>query len=132
MTLIEQAIFIIAHLNDKTGRHYRTRSPDGRPTSMAEFVMARLRQGYTQEDAVAVIDVKCKHWLHDERMSRYLTPETLFRKSNFERYLAEVEPVAKPATVVAKPATDEPRADPERIREALNMGWQILKGRKSA
>ena len=131
MTLIEQAIFIIAHLNDKTGRHYRTRSPDGRPTSMAEFVMARLRQGYTPEDAVAVIDVKCKHWLHDERMSRYLTPETLFRKSNFERYLAEVEPVQKVHIPKPAPIVEEPRADPARIREALDMGWQILRGRKA-
>ena len=28
---------------------------------------------------------------HDEKMSKYLTPETLFRRSNFERYMGELD-----------------------------------------
>jgi uncharacterized phage protein (TIGR02220 family) len=51
--------------------------------------MLRLREGYTESDCRAVIARKVRDWLHDDKMSRYLTPETLFRRSNFERYIGE-------------------------------------------
>ena len=38
------------------------------------------------EDFKLVIDKKCKEWIGTE-FEKYLTPETLFRPSNFEKYL---------------------------------------------
>lgn len=133
MTLLDQAIFILGYLNERTGSRFSPRNRLGKVTAMAEFVMARLKEGYTVDDYRRVIDHKCKEWLNDDRMKKYLNPETLSRRSNFERYLAECEE-AKPVQdlAVSTKREQEPemnRADPERVREALNRGWQILKGK---
>jgi uncharacterized phage protein (TIGR02220 family) len=87
--LIEAAEQIITFLNAKAGKRFPARNPKGAPTANAEMVMLRLREGYTESDCRAVIARKVRDWLHDDKMSRYLTPETLFRRSNFERYIGE-------------------------------------------
>ena len=135
MTLLDQAIFVLGYLNERTGRNWRARNPNGSPTSMAECVMARLREGYTSDDFKRVIDHKCKQWLSDDRMRQYVNPETLSRRSNFAKYLGECED--KPvqdlvvSTELGQVDTVKP-ADPERIREALAKGWQILRGKNAA
>lgn len=89
-SMIENAEEVISFLNTKTEKSYRARNPKGNPTSNSEYVIARLKEGYTVQECKQVIASKCRQWLHDERMFRYLTPETLFRRSNFERYLGEL------------------------------------------
>lgn len=88
---IEQAIEVIGLLNEKVGRRYPVKNPRGEPTANAQVVMMRLKEGYTVSDCRAVIASKFRQWGHDERMAKYLTPETLFRRSNFERYLGELD-----------------------------------------
>jgi uncharacterized phage protein (TIGR02220 family) len=51
---------------------------------------ARLADGFTLDDLLSVVKFKTLAWKDDEKMRQYLTPVTLFRKSNFERYLEEV------------------------------------------
>jgi uncharacterized phage protein (TIGR02220 family) len=87
--VFEVAEGIIQFLNAKCGRHYPARNPKGAPTANAEVLMHRLKEGYTEEDCRAVIARKCRDWLHDEKMSKFLRPETLFRRSNFESYIGE-------------------------------------------
>lgn len=72
---------IIARLNEKTGANYK-------PTSKAtqRLINARLAEGYTVEEFFTVIDKKCSEWSGDEKMERYLRPETLFG-NKFENYL---------------------------------------------
>lgn len=72
---------IIARLNEKTGANYK-------PTSKAtqRLINARLAEGYTVEEFFTVIDKKCAEWSGDEKMERYLRPETLFG-NKFENYL---------------------------------------------
>jgi uncharacterized phage protein (TIGR02220 family) len=89
-TQIEQAVEVLNFLNAKTGRKFPARNPKGAPTANSEVVMARFREGYTVEDCKAVIAAKYRQWNHDEKMAKYMTPETLFRRSNFERYLGEL------------------------------------------
>lgn len=89
-SLLDQAIAVIDFLNAKTGRKYPGRNPKGNPTANAEVVIHRLKEGYTVEDCKSVVAKKCRDWLHDEKMSKYITPETLFRRSNFERYVGEL------------------------------------------
>jgi uncharacterized phage protein (TIGR02220 family) len=89
-TQIELATTVIDFLNNKTGKKYLSRNPRGNPTANAEVVMHRLKEGYTLQDCKSVIALKCREWLHDEKMSKFLTPETLFRRSNFERYVGEI------------------------------------------
>lgn len=89
-TQIEQATEVIDFLNGKTSKKFSARNPRGNPTANADFVMARFREGYTVQDCKSVIALKCREWIHDEKMSKFLTPETLFRRSNFERYIGEI------------------------------------------
>lgn len=70
---------ILQHLNQKAGTHYRP------VESNFKHIKARL-QDFTIDELKAVIDKKCNEWLGTE-WEKYLTPETLFRPSNFEKYL---------------------------------------------
>lgn len=85
--IIHQAV--IDYLNQKTGKHYRVDSK-----ASVRHINGRLRDGYTLDDFVKVIDNKTEQWLDDKRMSSYLRPETLFCAEHFESYLNEV--CAKP------------------------------------
>lgn len=79
--LAQAATQIIGRLNEQTGANYR---PESKATQTK--IHARLAEGYTVEDFVAVIDKKCAEWLHDPKMRAYLRPETLFG-TKFESYL---------------------------------------------
>lgn len=61
--------------------------------SMKSHVSARLREGYTKEDFLEVIDKKVAEWGSDDRMRMYLRPETLFGPK-FESYLNQPSPNA--------------------------------------
>ena len=73
----------VALLNQLTGSSFR---PSARATSRA--IAARQREGYTLPDFQRVIRHQCALWGSDERMRRYLRPETLFG-SKFEGYLMD-------------------------------------------
>lgn len=75
---------VVAHLNEATGSRYRANAEATR-----KVVEARLREGFSAADLMAVVDHKAAQWLADERMRGYLRPETLFRASKFEGYLNE-------------------------------------------
>ena len=70
---------IIEYLNEKAKTKYR------QVESNYKHLKARLKE-FSVEDVKTVIDKKCKEWIGTD-FERYLTPETLFRPSNFEKYL---------------------------------------------
>lgn len=72
---------IIDFLNLKCGTHYTTRSK-----KTQSLIHARLSEGFTVEDFQTVIIKKSEEWLDDERMNKFLRPETLFG-TKFESYL---------------------------------------------
>ena len=72
---------IIDHLNEKAGTRFRASTP-----KTQAHVRARWNEGYRLDDFLRVIDVKCADWLGDEKMGRYLCPDTLFG-TKFEKYL---------------------------------------------
>ena len=80
----EEAIIdrTIAHLNDAAGTHFSPKAKAAR-----RHIHARLAEGHTEADLMAVIDAKCADWLHDQRMRPYLRPETLFNSEKFDSYL---------------------------------------------
>jgi uncharacterized phage protein (TIGR02220 family) len=53
-----------------------------------KLVKERLEDGSTLEECIKVIELKYNEWKGTEFM-RYLIPETIFRKSNFEKYLTQ-------------------------------------------
>lgn len=80
---------IVDYLNSKIGTHYR---PTSRKTQ--SLIKARMNEGFTVNDFKTVIDNKVAEWSKDERMSKYLRPETLFG-TKFESYLNQQNKVRK-------------------------------------
>lgn len=74
---------IIDYLNNKTNSNYRS---DGKKTK--DLIKARLNEGFTLDDFKRVIDNKVNSWGNDEKMVKFLRPETLF-SNKFESYLNE-------------------------------------------
>lgn len=72
---------IIAYLNEKAGTKYKATTAKTKTA-----IHARLVEGFTVDDFKTVIDKKCAEWIGDEKMEKYLRPETLFG-TKFEGYL---------------------------------------------
>lgn len=72
---------IIDYLNKRTGSGYRPSSKKTR-----DLIKARFNEGFTEEDFYQVIDKKTADWLSDNKMNKFLRPETLFG-TKFESYL---------------------------------------------
>ncbi len=72
---------IISYLNEKTESMYRASNK-----KTQSCIRARLAEGFTVDHFKTVIDKKCTEWIGDEKMEKYLRPETLFG-TKFEGYL---------------------------------------------
>lgn len=75
---------IVAHLNEVAHRHFQAETE-----TTAKPIRCRLKDGYTVEDCIRVIDVKTQEWINSAKMRKFLQPETLFGKDNFERYVKQ-------------------------------------------
>lgn len=82
--LRQTAAEIIKFLNAKAGRSFDLNGAN------AEFVIARMKEGATEEDLRAVVAKKCREWGSDEKMSAYLRPATLFNRTKFASYKGEL------------------------------------------
>ena len=87
---ISLATRVISYLNEKAGRSFRVNAD-----ANAKGIIARAREGFTEDEMRTVIDFKTAEWGKDTKFYQYLTPETLFRPSNFENYLQAAR-AAKP------------------------------------
>lgn len=83
---------VISYLNQAVGTSYK---PTSKETQ--KHIRARLNDGFNVDDFKRVIDNMARKWLKDEKMNRYLRPETLFG-TKFESYLNEV-PIVKSKTL---------------------------------
>lgn len=63
----------IAYLNEKAGTSYRATSK-----KTIEHIKARMKEGFNLSDFKKVVDLKCREWLRDEKMAKYVRPDTLF------------------------------------------------------
>ena len=101
---------IIDYLNEKAKTKYR------QVENNYKHIRARINEGFSLEDFKLVIDKKCKEWIGTE-FEKYLTQETLFRPSNFEKYLNQ--------NIVNK---QDPRAAKQReyTKEELDSSWTPL------
>lgn len=72
---------IVTYLNQSASTNYRHTTKKTK-----DLIKARWNEGFRIEDFKAVIDRKTAEWLHNEEMSRYIRPETLFG-TKFESYL---------------------------------------------
>lgn len=76
---------VIKYLNDKTGSKFRA------TPSHKKFIDARIAEGATPQDLIAVINRKCLEWLDDPKFSRYLRPSTLFNATKFNDYVGQLD-----------------------------------------
>ena len=74
-------ISIVSYLNEKAGTKFKHTTAKTKTA-----IHARLAEGFKVDDFKTVIDKKCAEWIGDEKMEKYLRPETLFG-TKFEGYL---------------------------------------------
>lgn len=72
---------IVSYLNDKTSSQYRKNT-----NKTKDLIKARWNEGFRLDDFKRVIDIKTAEWINDNRMNKFLRPETLF-SPKFEGYL---------------------------------------------
>ncbi len=83
-TLKKEAIKIIEFLNKVSGKNFRKVETNYKP------VIALLKDGFSSSDIKNVIRRKSRSSFKEGEWRMYLRPETLFRKSKFESYFAEI------------------------------------------
>lgn len=76
---------VIQYLNDKTGSKFRA------TPSHTKFIDARIAEGATPQDLIAVINRKCLEWLDDPKFAQYLRPSTLFNATKFNDYVGQLD-----------------------------------------
>ena len=108
---------IITNLNLFTGRRFNLSS-----NATQKELKARLKENYSVDDFNLVVKHKCNEWLNDEKMSKHLNPTTLFRKSNFERYLDEARELQDESGDIYKNEifTSEARQAINEAKERIN------------
>ncbi|MCM3180215.1 phage replisome organizer N-terminal domain-containing protein [Cytobacillus horneckiae] len=72
---------IVNYLNNAASSNYRSTTKKTK-----DLIKARYNEGFTEEDFKRVIDIKTAEWIKDEKMNKFLRPETLFG-TKFESYL---------------------------------------------
>lgn len=129
--LREAATRAIIYLNVKAGTHYRATEAN------MKFAIARLFEGATEADLIAVVDLKIADRDFDRK---YLRPETLWNATKFAGYIGQVgasAPAAQPdtqvtifgerddgTTVVLYTTSGAGEPDPERLaRRAIDAGY---------
>lgn len=79
-----EAKTVLSFLNDKTGKKFREVEVN------LSVIESRLRSGVDVQTCKTLIARKVRDWTPKPEMVPYLRPETLFNKTKFETYLAEV------------------------------------------
>ena len=104
----------IRRLNGVAGTSYRSDSK-----STLGHINARLNEGYTEADLIAVVEDRCRRWKGDAKMEEYLRPSTLFNAGKFEGYLqmarANGNDHTEPPKVISRDGTLLVLADGSRI-----------------
>lgn len=80
---------VVDYLNLLSGKKYKSSS-----TTTRGVINARVAEGYELEDFKTVIDKKCRAWIDDPKMAKFIRPQTLFG-NKFESYLNEHEVLEK-------------------------------------
>lgn len=75
---------VLEFLNERVERNYKP------VDSNLDPIVARLKEGATEDECHMVIGRKALDWESDEKMNQFLRPATLFRKSKFWQYHGEL------------------------------------------
>ncbi|MDY3547336.1 conserved phage C-terminal domain-containing protein [Riemerella anatipestifer] len=87
---------LLKKFNEITGRRFRETKAN------LQGISARLKDGYTEQEILEVIQVKTLEWKKNPTMSVHLNPVTIFRPSNFDKYINQVMTVKEDPILYAK------------------------------
>lgn len=76
-------------------------------TSGRTQMIKGLLKDYEPGVILSVINFKINDWAKNEKMKKYLVPETLFRPSNFLRYFTEMQSISEKTINYARPPKTE-------------------------
>jgi len=115
---------VLSYLNERTGKSFKATTGETR-----RAITARATEGHSLIDFKRVIDSRVRAWKGDPKMSEYLCPSTLFRPSNFEKYLQAAAPPKDTSRrhvpdIVHCPRCDEPMAEGGRCDGVKGCGYQ--------
>ena len=82
---IKDIVEIVDYLNLKCNTKYKAST-----NKTQSMIRARIKEKFTVADFKKVIDIKAAEWGNDEKMKKYLRPETLFG-TKFESYLNQAQ-----------------------------------------
>jgi uncharacterized phage protein (TIGR02220 family) len=105
---------IISHLNTACGCQYKASS-----RSTKDKIKARWNEGFRLQDFVAVIDFKFAEWAGDDKMCRFLRPETLFG-TKFEGYLIAARKNHVNGREIVTEQQDQMARYDKKLKELLN------------
>ena len=102
---------IIDYLNEKADRSFNSNAKGNQ-----DLIRARWNEGYTLEDFKQAIDNKVAHAKDPKHffLEQYLTPNTLFRPSNFDKYVNEV-------VYTKKAKVEDKGADIDELERMMNL-----------
>lgn len=92
----DTATQILEFLNHKTGKNFRAfngLNGTRKPSASLELVLARLRDGISEDDLRGVVARKAREWKDDPEMKKFLRPATLFNRTKCDQYVGEQEGV---------------------------------------
>ena len=79
---------ILIFLNETASRMFDHKNKN----SLSE-INARLKEGYSIEELKEIIQMKTMEWINDDKMKKYLTPDTLFSTKNCAKYREQLKQV---------------------------------------
>ena len=111
---VGQAATVITKLNESAGTNYQA------VDSNLNLVRARIKEGYTVDDILNVIESKCAEWLGTDQ-EKYLRPATLFGASKFSQYHGQA------GKGFGKAKQDWSKlSDQQLIEEFAKRGWSSV------
>lgn len=116
---------IIDHLNKVCKCQFK---PSSRVTK--DNIKARWNEGFRVEDFIAVIDFKADEWAGDDKMCRFLRPQTLFG-TKFESYLVASRKCVESGNGNAMDPVAQRLKEIEKSRNGKSP-WEIAKEKQNA
>ena len=106
---------IIDYFNSVTGKNMKYLPSSQTP------IAAILAMGFGSAECEKVIDLKYREWRNNPDMQIYISIQTFFRKSNFEKYLNQevIKPIEHEirSTYVPETITEEEEAETKKLIE---------------
>lgn len=87
--------------------------------SAIRFILARSKAGATLEELIEVVQLKCMEWKNDDKMFRYLSPDTLFNATKFGKYREQVEEAKLNPMKIKKAIAPEMISQEEAVEDMM-------------